>query len=37
MEGWFDTIAFMRANKAETVAIAKDVMQTDERDHGRDL
>jgi len=30
MAGWFDTIAFMRANKAATVEIAKDVMQTDE-------
>jgi NitT/TauT family transport system substrate-binding protein len=30
MAGWFDTIAFMRANRAATVAIAKDVMQTDE-------
>src|SRR5712671_3427053 len=30
MAAWFDTIAFMRANKAATVAIAKDVMQTDE-------
>jgi ABC-type nitrate/sulfonate/bicarbonate transport system substrate-binding protein len=30
MAGWFDTIAFMRANKAETVRIAKDVMQTDD-------
>jgi NitT/TauT family transport system substrate-binding protein len=30
MAGWFDTIAFMRANKAATVAIAKGVMQTDE-------
>src|SRR5262245_40143184 len=30
MVGWFDTIAFTRANKAETVKIAKDVMQTDE-------
>jgi ABC-type nitrate/sulfonate/bicarbonate transport system substrate-binding protein len=30
MAGWFDAIAFMRANKAETVKIAKDVMQTDD-------
>jgi NitT/TauT family transport system substrate-binding protein len=30
LAGWFDTIAFMRRNKAETVAIAKDVMGTDE-------
>ena len=25
LKGWFETIAFMRKNKAETVAIAKDV------------
>ncbi len=30
LKGWFDTIAFMRANKAETVAIAKDVIGKDE-------
>src|SRR5258705_4002797 len=30
MVGWFDTIAFMRGNRAATIAIAKDVMQTDE-------
>jgi ABC-type nitrate/sulfonate/bicarbonate transport system substrate-binding protein len=30
MAGWFETIAFMRANKAETVKIAKEVMETDE-------
>jgi ABC-type nitrate/sulfonate/bicarbonate transport system substrate-binding protein len=30
MAGWFETIAFMRANKAETVRIAKEVMETDE-------
>jgi len=29
LRGWFDTIAFMRANKAETVAIAREVMDTD--------
>ena len=29
LRGWFDTIAFMRRNKAETVAIAKEVMDTD--------
>jgi NitT/TauT family transport system substrate-binding protein len=28
--GWFDTIAFMRANKAKSVAIAMTVMGTDE-------
>ncbi|HEY6603336.1 MAG TPA: hypothetical protein VI009_16175, partial [Xanthobacteraceae bacterium] len=25
LKGWFETIAFMRKNKAETVAIASDV------------
>ena len=30
LAGWFETIAFMRRNKAETVAIAKEVMGTDE-------
>ena len=30
LKGWFETIAFMRGNKAETVRIAKDVMGTDE-------
>ncbi len=30
LAGWFDTIAFMRAHKADTVRIAKDVMGTDE-------
>jgi NitT/TauT family transport system substrate-binding protein len=30
LEAWFETIAFMRANKPETVAIAKEVMGTDE-------
>jgi ABC-type nitrate/sulfonate/bicarbonate transport system substrate-binding protein len=29
LKGWFDTIAFMRANKAETVDIAKDVINKD--------
>src|SRR5262249_56198639 len=29
LRGWFDTIAFMRRNKAETVAIAREVMDTD--------
>ena len=28
--GWFETIAFMRRNKAETVAIAKEVISKDE-------
>jgi NitT/TauT family transport system substrate-binding protein len=30
LQGWFETIAFMRKNKAETVAIAKDVTNKDE-------
>jgi ABC-type nitrate/sulfonate/bicarbonate transport system substrate-binding protein len=30
LKGWFETIAFMRKNKAETVAIAKEIMGTDE-------
>jgi NitT/TauT family transport system substrate-binding protein len=30
LKGWFATIAFMRANKAATVAIAMDVMNKDE-------
>lgn len=30
LKGWFETIGFMRANKAETVRIAKGVMGTDE-------
>jgi ABC-type nitrate/sulfonate/bicarbonate transport system substrate-binding protein len=30
LKGWFETIAFMRKNKAETVAIAKDVIDKDE-------
>ncbi len=29
LKGWFETIAFMRKNKAETVEIAKEVMGTD--------
>ena len=29
LAGWFETIALMRANKAETVTIAKEIMQTD--------
>lgn len=31
MKGWFETMAFMRAEKDKTVAIAKDVMGTDAR------
>jgi len=30
LKGWFETIAFMRANKPETVAIAKEVTGKDE-------
>jgi ABC-type nitrate/sulfonate/bicarbonate transport system substrate-binding protein len=30
LKGWFETIAFMRSHKSETVVIAKDVMDTDE-------
>jgi NitT/TauT family transport system substrate-binding protein len=30
LQGWFETIAFMRKNKAETVAIAKEVTSKDE-------
>ena len=30
LAGWFETIEFMRKNKAETVAIAKEVMNKDE-------
>src|SRR5215510_11334869 len=30
LKGWFETIAFMRANKAETVRIAMQVMEKDQ-------
>ncbi len=30
LKGWFETIAFMRKNKPETVAIAKEVMNKDD-------
>jgi len=30
LKGWFETIAFMRANKAETVRITRPIMGTDE-------
>lgn len=30
LAGWFETIRFMRSHKAKTVAIAKNVMHTDE-------
>jgi ABC-type nitrate/sulfonate/bicarbonate transport system substrate-binding protein len=29
LAGWFETIVFMRSDKAKTLAIAKDVMHTD--------
>jgi NitT/TauT family transport system substrate-binding protein len=35
LAGWFDTIAFMRANKPETVRIAATVMGTDEPTTGK--
>jgi ABC-type nitrate/sulfonate/bicarbonate transport system substrate-binding protein len=34
LQGWFETIAFMRAHKPETVRIAKDIMGTDETTAG---
>jgi len=34
MQGWFETIAFMQKNKAETVRISKDIMGTDEKTTG---
>jgi NitT/TauT family transport system substrate-binding protein len=34
LKGWFETIAFMRGNNAETVRIAKDIMGTDETTAG---
>jgi NitT/TauT family transport system substrate-binding protein len=30
LKGWFDTIAFMKGHKTETIAIAKEIMGTDE-------
>ena len=30
MQGWFETIGYMRANKAKSVEIAKGVMGTDD-------
>ncbi len=35
LKGWFDTIAFMRQNKAETVKIAMEVTNKDEDISGR--
>jgi NitT/TauT family transport system substrate-binding protein len=34
VQGWFETIAFMRANKTKSVAIAMTVMGTDEKTTG---
>ena len=35
LAGWFDTIAFMRKDKARTVAVAQEVMHTDAPTTGR--
>jgi ABC-type nitrate/sulfonate/bicarbonate transport system substrate-binding protein len=35
LKGWFETIAFMRKNKANTVEIAKEIMETDATIAGR--
>ena len=35
LKGWFETIAFMRSHKAETVKVAKEVMEKDEDVSGR--
>jgi ABC-type nitrate/sulfonate/bicarbonate transport system substrate-binding protein len=35
LKGWFETITFMRKNKAATVQIAKDIMETDAAIAGR--
>ena len=35
LKGWFETIAFMRTHKAETVKIAMQVMEKDEEISGR--
>jgi NitT/TauT family transport system substrate-binding protein len=35
LKGWFETIGFMRANKAESVDIAKDVIGKDAEITGR--
>ncbi len=34
LQGWFETIAFMRKNKAKSVAIAMDITGTDEKTTG---
>ena len=33
LAGWFETIAFMRQDKAKTLEIAQDVMDTDDANH----
>ena len=35
LKGWFETITFMRKNKANTVQIAKEIMETDAGIAGR--
>jgi len=35
LKGWFETIAFMRSHKADTVKIAREVMEKDEDISGR--
>jgi NitT/TauT family transport system substrate-binding protein len=35
LQGWFDTIAFMRRDKPATVAVARDVLNKDEAIIGR--
>jgi len=35
LKGWFETIGYMRKNKANTVQIAKDIMETDAGIAGR--
>ena len=35
LKGWFETIAFMRSHKADTVKVAKEVMEKDEDISGR--
>jgi NitT/TauT family transport system substrate-binding protein len=35
LKGWFETIAFMRSHKAETVKVAREIMEKDEDISGR--
>jgi ABC-type nitrate/sulfonate/bicarbonate transport system substrate-binding protein len=35
LKGWFETIAYMRQNKAETVKVAMQVMEKDQEISGR--